>query len=98
MNHERDCRRCGGNVRIVYGVLSCLQCGHQPDGGREAPRVPRRSSAHINGRSDAEMYDPELLAAQLTGWEVDSIEDVRRLESSPQVAFPGLGDAVAEVA
>ena len=24
------CQRCGGNIRLVYGRVTCLQCGHAP--------------------------------------------------------------------
>ena len=33
-----ECKRCRGQVVIVYGGLSCLQCGHAPERDRHNPR------------------------------------------------------------
>ena len=31
------CQRCGGNIRRVYGRVTCLQCGHAPRWTRADP-------------------------------------------------------------
>ena len=78
------CQRCGGNIRVMFGEPTCLQCGHGPAPGRPAPPV---SSGTPRAPEHHEREDPEVVAAQLAGWLVETVEDLRRLQNVPQTEF-----------
>ena len=92
------CKRCdGGNVVQIYGELSCLQCGHAPDGDQPAPRI--RPEGRPDAMENTEVYDRRIVAAQLAGWPVASMADVRRLAADPQMTmFPWQGENRPETA
>lgn len=81
------CQRCGGDVGTVYGAATCFQCGHSPGGGLPAPKKPMGGLQRTGG---ADLFDPAMVTAQLSGWPVETLEDLRTLENAPQLPFPNM--------
>ena len=63
----------------------CVQRGHEPHNRVAVP--PRTREARTpHTKDNADLYEPEVVQAQLAGLPVENVADVRRLAEGPEPA------------